>query len=89
MKKYQVKDVMMDEYVGLEAKVVIAGMIYHIAEQVHETEDGIKRGGADCYFFINGEENPNLSDALPVENEEEGEELYNSIIESMIELYEG
>ena len=89
MKKYQVKDVMMDEYVGLEATVEIDGNDYDIAEQVHETEDGIERGGSDCYFFINGEENPNLQDALPVESEEEGRELYNSIIESMIELYEG
>ena len=89
MKKYQVKSVDMDEYVGLQAKVEIEGKEYDIAEQVHETENGIERGGSDCYFFINGEENPNLSDALPVENEEEGEELYNSIIESMIELYEG
>ena len=89
MKKYQIKSVKMDEYVGLEAKVTIDGMNYHLAEQMVETEDGIKRGGADCYYFINGEENPNLSDALPVESEEEGEELYNSIIESMIELYEG
>lgn len=89
MKKYQVKSVMMDEYVGLQAKVEIEGKEYDIAEQVHETENGIERGGSDCYFFINGEENPNLSDVLPVENEEEGEELYNSIIESMIELYEG
>ena len=88
MKKYQIKSVKMDEYVGLEAKVTIDGMNYHLAEQMVETEDGIKRGGADCYYFINGEENPNLSDALPVESEEEGEELYNSIIESMIELYE-
>lgn len=87
MKRYQVKDVMMDEYVGLEAKVTIGGKKYDIAEQMVETEDGIERGGADCYFFINGEENPNLRDALPVESEEEGEELYNSIIESMIELY--
>lgn len=89
MKKYQIKRVNMDEYVGIEAKVVIDGMTYHIAEQVHETENGIERGGSDCYFFINGEETPNLSDALPVESEEEGEELYNSIIESMIGLYEG
>lgn len=89
MKKYQVKSVDMDEYVGLEAKVAIDGKEYDIAEQMVETEDGIERGGSDCYFFINGKENPNLSDALPVENEEEGEELYNSIIESMIELYEG
>lgn len=89
MKKYQVKSVDMDEYVGLEAKVEIDGKEYDIAEQVHETENGIERGGSDCYFFINGEENPNLSDVLPVEDEEEGEELYNSIIESMIELYEG
>lgn len=89
MKKYQIKSVNMDEYVGIEAKVVIDGMTYHIAEQVHETDDGIKRGGADCYFFINGEENPNLSDALPVGSEEEGKELYNSIIESMIKLYQG
>lgn len=89
MKKYQVKSVDMDEYVGLEATVEIDGKDYDIAEQMVETEDGIKRGGADCYFFINGEENPNLSDALPVEDEEEGEELYNSIIESMIGLYEG
>ena len=88
MKKYQIKSVKMDEYVGLEAKVTIDGMNYHLAEQMVETEDGIKRGGADCYYFINGEENPNLSDALPVESEEEGGELYNSIIESMIELYE-
>lgn len=89
MKKYQVKSVDMDEYVGLEATVEIDGKDYDIAEQMVEREDGIKRGGADCYFFINGEENPNLSDALPVEDEEEGEELYNSIIESMIGLYEG
>lgn len=89
MKKYQVKSVDIDEYVGLEATVEIDGKDYDIAEQMVETEDGIKRGGADCYFFINGEENPNLSDALPVEDEEEGEELYNSIIESMIGLYEG
>lgn len=89
MKKYQVKSVDMDEHVGLEATVEIDGKDYDIAEQMVETEDGIKRGGADCYFFINGEENPNLSDALPVEDEEEGEELYNSIIESMIGLYEG
>lgn len=89
MKKYQIKSVDMDEYVGLEATVKIDGKDYDIAEQVHETENGIERGGSDCYFFISGEENPNLSDALPVENEEEGEELYNSIIESMIELYEG
>lgn len=89
MKNYQVKSVDMDEYVGLEAKVEIGNKEYDIAEQMVETEDGIKRGGADCYFFINGEENPNLSDALPVEDEEEGEELYNSIIESMIGLYEG
>lgn len=89
MKKYQVKSVDMDEYVGLEATVEIAGKEYNIAEQVHETEDGIERGGADCYFFINGEENPNLSDALPVEDEDEGRELYNAIIESMIEKYEG
>ena len=88
MKQYQVKNVEMDEYVGLQAKVEIEGREYDIAEQMVETEDGIERGGADCYFFINGEENPNLSDALPVENEEEGEELYNSIIESMIELSE-
>lgn len=89
MKKYHVKDVMMDEYVGLQAKVEIDGNDYDIAEQVHETEDGIGRGGADCYYFINGEENPNLSDALQVGSEEDGEELYNSIIENMIELYEG
>jgi len=89
MKKYQVKSVDMDEYVGLEAKVEIGSKEYDIAEQVHETENGIERGGSDCYFFINGEENPNLSDVLPVKDEEEGEELYNSIIESMIELYEG
>ena len=89
MKKYQIKSVKMDEYVGLEAKVTIDGMNYHIAEQMVETEDGIQRGGADCYFFINGEENPNLSDALPVESEEEGTELYKSIIDNMIELYEG
>lgn len=89
MKKYQVKSVDMDEYVGLQAKVEIEGKEYDIAEQMIETEDGIERGGADCYFFINGEETPNLSDALPVEDEEEGEVLYNSIIESMIELYEG
>ena len=89
MKRYQIKSVDMDEYVGLEAKVEIGNKEYDIAEQMVETEDGIKRGGADCYFFINGEENPNLSDALPVESEEEGEELYNSIIESMIDLYEG
>ena len=89
MKRYQIKSVDMDEYVGLEATVEIDGKDYDIAEQMVETEDGIKRGDADCYFFINGDENPNLSDALPVEDEEEGEELYNSIIESMIELYEG
>lgn len=89
MKKYQIKSVDMDEYVGLQAKVEIGNKEYDIAEQMVETEDGIKRGGADCYYFINGEENPNLADALPVESEEEGEELYNSIIESMIELYEG
>ena len=89
MKRYQIKSVDMDEYVGLEATVEIDGKDYDIAEQMVETEDGIERGGADCYYFINGEENPNLSDALPVEDEEEGEELYNSIIESMIELYEG
>lgn len=89
MKKYHVKDVMMDEYVGLQAKVEIDGNDYDIAEQVHETEDGIVRGGADCYYFINGDENPNLSDALQVGSEEDGEELYNSIIENMIELYEG
>ena len=89
MKRYQIKSVNMDEYVGLEAKVTIGNKEYDIAEQMVETEDGIKRGGADCYYFINGEENPNLSDALPVESEEDGEELYNSIIESMIELYEG
>ena len=89
MKRYQIKSVDMDEYVGLEATVEIDGKDYDIAEQMVETENGIKRGGADCYYFINGEENPNISDALPVESEEEGEELYNSIIESMIELYEG
>lgn len=87
MKKYQVKDVMMDEYVGLEAKVEIGSKEYDIAEQVHETENGIERGGSDCYFFINGEENPNLSDALPVESEEEGKELYKSIIDNMMLLY--
>ena len=63
---------------------------YDIAEQMVETEDGIERGGADCYYFINGKENPNFSDALPVKkDEEEGRELYNSIMLSMIELYEG
>ena len=89
MKKYQVKSVDMDEHVGLEATVEVDGKDYDIAEQMEKGEDGIERGGSDCYFFINGKENPNLSDALPVESEEEGEELYNSIIESMIELYEG
>ncbi len=34
MKKYQIKSVEMDEYVGLEAKVTIDGMNYHIAEQM-------------------------------------------------------
>ena len=87
MKKYQVKNVDMDEYVGLEAKVTIDGMIYYIAEQMVETEDGIKRGGADCLYFINGEETPNIADALPVESEEEGKELYKSIIENMMFLY--
>ena len=87
MKKYQIKSVDMDEYIGLEAKVTIDGMIYYIAEQMVETEDGIKRGGADCLYFINGEENPNLSDALPVGSEEEGKELYKSIIDNMMLLY--
>lgn len=88
MKKYQVKDVMMDEYVGLEATVEIDGKDYDIAEQMEEKEDGdIYRGGADCYYFINEKENPNLSDALPVESEEEGKELYKSIIDNMMLLY--
>ncbi len=88
MKKYQIKSVEMDEYVGLEAKVTIDGMNYHIAEQMVEKEDGdITRGGADCYYFINGEENPNLSDVLPVGSEEEGKELYKSIIDNMMLLY--
>lgn len=88
MKKYQVMDIYMDERVGLGATVEIAGRDYDIAEQVCEAEDGIERGGADCYFFINGEENPNFSDVLPVEDEEEGRELYNAIVLSMIALYE-
>lgn len=91
MKKYQIKSVDMDEYVGLEAKVTIDGMNYHIAEQMVETEDGdIKRGvydDIDCLYFINGEEAPNLADVLPVESEEEGKELYTSIIDSMMLLY--
>jgi hypothetical protein len=89
MKEYQVKDVMMDEYVGLKATVEIDGNDYDIAEQVHETEDGIERGGSDCYFFVNDNENPDFSDVFPVEDEDEGRELYNAIIESMIEKYEG
>ena len=55
MKRCQIKSVDMDEYVGLEAKVEIGNKEYDIAEQMVETEGGIKRGGADCYFFINGE----------------------------------
>ena len=89
MKNYEIENVIMDEYVGLEAIVKIEGKEYKIAEQVEKTDEGIERGGADCYYFINGEENPNFSDVLPVEDEEEGRELYNSIIESMIELCEG
>jgi len=88
MKKYNVKSVMMDEHEGLRATVEIAGKEYSVAEQVHEAECGIERGGADCYFFVNGEENPSFSDVLPVENEDEGCELYNAIVESMIALYE-
>ena len=88
MKSYKVKDVMMDEYVGLEATVEIDGKDYDIAEQMEEKEDGdIYRGDADCYYFINEKENPNLSDALPVESEEDGKELYKSIIDNMMLLY--
>lgn len=89
MKSYEIENVMMDEYVGLEATVKIEGKEYKIAEQVEKTDEGIERGGADCYYFINDEENPDFSDALPVEDEDEGRELYNAIIESMIEKYEG
>ena len=89
MKKYQVKSVDVDEFAALNATVEIDGRDYDIAEQMYETEEGgVERGGADCYFFVNGEENPNFSDVLPVADEDEGCELYNSIIESMIELYE-
>ena len=88
MKKYRVKSIDLDENVGLEGRVEIAGKEYSVAEQVHETECGIERGGADCYFFVNGEENPSFSDVLPVENEDEGCELYNAIVESMIALCE-
>ena len=88
MKKYNVKSVMMDEYEGLRATVEIAGKEYSVAEQVHEAECGIERGGADCYYFINDNENPDFSDVFPVEDEDEGRELYNAIIESMIALYE-
>ena len=88
MKKYQVKSIYMDEDVGLRATVEIDGKDYDIAEQMEEKEDGdIYRGGADCYYFINEKENPNLSDALPVESEEEGKEIYKSIIDNMMLLY--
>ena len=56
---------------------------------MEKTDEGIERGGADCYYFINDNENPDFSDVFPVEDEDEGRELYNAIIESMIEKYEG
>lgn len=87
MKSYKVKSIYMDEYAGLRATVEIDGKDYDIAEQMEETEDNIKRGGADCEYFLNGRENPNFSDVLPVESEEEGEALYKSIIDNMMLLY--
>ena len=41
MKSYEIENVMMDEYVGLEAIVKIEGKEYKIAEQVEKTDEGI------------------------------------------------
>lgn len=88
MKDYKVKNVYMDGDIGLRATVTIDGKDYDIAEQMEEMEDGdIYRGGADCCYFINEKENPSLSNAFSVESEEEGEELYKSIIDNMMLLY--